>query len=133
MPYTTTGHSDNQPAYVRTRRALAVPELGGLIDDLVERREDVVRKLDFRDGLQALRRRTNGKPDDALLRQWRVEDSLRSELGLEIDRAAENASEGDILAEEYDVVGGSEGRSQGRVDGLVQVQALCRHIPGQLG
>ena len=30
--------------------ARAVPELGGLVDDLVEGREDVVRKLDFRDG-----------------------------------------------------------------------------------
>lgn len=74
MPYTTTGHSDNQPSYICTRRALTVPELGGLVDDLVECGEDVVRELDLRDGLQALRSGTNGKPNDSLLRQWRVED-----------------------------------------------------------
>ena len=42
------------------------PELGSLVHNLIKCREDVVRKLDLRNGAHALRRCPNGKPQDSL-------------------------------------------------------------------
>ena len=42
------------------------PELGSLVHNLIKGREDVVRKLDLRNGAHALRRCPNGKPQDSL-------------------------------------------------------------------
>jgi hypothetical protein len=82
MPYSSTGHPNHHPTKVGARSTLAIPELGGFIDDLIEGRKDVIGELDFHHGLCAFSSHPDGGADDALLRNGRVEDSIRAKLGL---------------------------------------------------
>jgi hypothetical protein len=113
-------HPHNQPAAVHPRRARAVPHLRRLIDQLVERRIHIVGELHLRHGTQPLRGGAHGEPDDALLRQRRVEDARAAEVAREVRRAAEHAAKGHVLAEEQHAVVGGERGAQGGVDGFVQ-------------
>lgn len=105
MANAPTGHPHYHTAQIRSRRALSVAKLGRLVDELVKRGEHIVGKLDLGNGFQPFRRSTNGKPNDPLLCQRRIEDSIRPEFRLEVDRAAEDAAKSDILSEQDDVIG----------------------------
>src|SRR5574341_422632 len=76
----------------------AVPVLGGLVHDLVDRREDEVGELDLRHGLEPVDRHPHRGPDDPALGERRVDHALGAELGLEPLRGAEDAAEpADVL------------------------------------
>jgi len=129
MPYGPTRHPNHQPARMMSCTAAAIAQLGGLVDELVEGRVDVVGELDLGDGLHALGGGADGEADDALLRQRRVEDALRPELGRQIHRGAEDAAEGDVFAEKEHALVGAEGRAEGVVDRLEEVHASRGRVP----
>lgn len=105
MPDTSAGHSDDHSSKIASGHSLSVAELASFIDDLIKCREDIIGKLDLDDWLPPFRRRTNSGPDDALLRQRGIEDSLGSKLALKPTRAAEDSSKSNILTEAKDVFG----------------------------
>ncbi len=70
----------------------AVVHQRGFVDDLVERREDVVRELDLADGAHPAQRRANTHRDDAQLRQRRIDYAVRAVLLEQAERRAEDAA-----------------------------------------
>ena len=120
MANATTGHADHHTTATHAGSRLPIPHLGRLIDQLIERGPHIVRKLDLGNGPQALCGGADRKANDALLRQRRVEDAQRAEVGGQAGRAPEHAAERDVLAEEQRGVVGGQRVPQRAVDGLVQ-------------
>src|SRR5882672_1466746 len=70
-----------------------VAELGQLVHDLIERREDEVRKLDLGDRAEAVHRHPDRRADDPGLGQGRVDDAVGPELLDQTDGRAEHPAE----------------------------------------
>jgi hypothetical protein len=84
----------------RVLAARAVPELGQLVHDLIEGREDEVAELDLRHRAQAVQGHADRGADDAGLGQRRVDHAIAAELLEEAAGGAEHAAElADVLAE----------------------------------
>mmetsp|Transcript_59143 Transcript_59143/g.183465 ORF Transcript_59143/g.183465 Transcript_59143/m.183465 type:complete len:574 (-) Transcript_59143:764-2485(-) len=96
--------------------AAAVPVLGDLIHNLVESREDVVRKLHLCDGAVACHGEANSESCDCLLRHRGIQHAVSTVLLAQADGAAEHTAEGDVLAEEHRLLVG-EGNGECLVDG----------------
>ncbi len=77
-----------------TQRKIA---LGGFVHELVKCRENVVGKLDFRDGRAAVGCDADAKARNALLAQGRVEHTAGKTLG-QVLRRAEHAAKLDVFA-----------------------------------
>merc|ERR1712072_455459 len=82
----------------------AVPELRSLVDNLVESRENIVRELDLSDGGRPDGGHADGEPDDALLTERGVEDSVLSKLLLKVHGGTEDTAETYVLSEDACVV-----------------------------
>lgn len=135
MPNTTARHPHDQAptALLRSIGASSEPRLRRLVDQLVESRVHVVRELDLGDGLHALEGGADGEPDDALLAQRRVEHPVVAKLAREVHGAAEDAAEGNVLAEEQHAGVCPQGVREGGVDGLEEVLAGRGAVPGRGG
>jgi len=103
VPDSTTGSADRQPPTVE-EPAAAVPHLGGLVDDLVKGREDVVGELHLRDGRGARSSGADPEADDALFGQRGVEDAARAEARGQARGAAEDSPKGDVFAKDQSAV-----------------------------
>jgi hypothetical protein len=68
---------------------------------LIESRENVICELNFSDGCVSCYGSPDGEPDDALLRERGVEDSVDTVLFHKTGSAAEYSSEFDILSEYF--------------------------------
>jgi len=128
MPHPATRHPDHQAPDIMPRAAGPIPQLGRLVDQLIEGRVDVVGKLDLGNGLHALGRAADGEADDALLRQRRVEDALRPELRGQVHGSPEDAAERDVFAEEKHALVPAEGGVEGVVDRLEEVHASAGRV-----
>jgi len=73
-------HPHHQASSMISCRSLTVPELGRLVDQLIESWIYVIGKLYLRDRLHALRSSADCKSDDALLTQRRVEHAFRAKI-----------------------------------------------------
>lgn len=93
------------------------------IDQLVERWIHIICKLNLCNRFHPLRSASNCKTHDSLFAQRRIEYSFWAELGSEIHAAAEDASKGDIFAENQRAFIGAEGMLEGAIDGLEEVLA----------
>lgn len=86
MADTTTGHPHNQPTTTLSSGIDTRPEprFRSLVNQLVKSRIHIIRKLYFSNGLHALKRRPNGKPDNTLLSQGRIKHPVVSKLGRQV-------------------------------------------------
>lgn len=127
MTHAPTRHTHNQPptALLASINPRAEPRFRRLIDQLIESRKHIIRKLNLGHRPEPLKRRPDRKPHDPLLAERRVEDALVAKLVCEVHAAAEDAAEGDVFAEEEHAGVAAQGVREGRVDGLEQVLA-CR-------
>jgi len=121
------GHSDHQPAAVHLVgiAAGAVPDLCGFVDELVERRVDVVCELHLGDHLAALTCGADGEADETLFAERGVEHARVGECGCEVSCAAKHSAERDVFAEDEQVGVGGERVGKGGIDGLVEVLTGC--------
>ena len=78
-----------------------VSKLGSLINNLIEGRENVIRKLHLSDGGCTRGSCTDSETGDTLLREGSVEYAIGSILGVEVHGAPENATKFDIFAEAH--------------------------------
>ncbi len=75
------GSSEGQAADIKLVAA-AISELGRFVDDLIERREDIVGKLDFRYRRHTVGSQAVGKAGNPLLGEWSIEAALTAKLFL---------------------------------------------------
>src|SRR6267378_338540 len=100
----------------------AVPQLGELVHDLIERREDEVRELDLRDRAQSVHRHPDRRTDDSRLGQRRVDHALGPELLDQTHGGAEHPTElPHVLAHHYHARIAAHLDPQGVIDGLNDV------------
>ena len=114
-------HPDHQAPHVSTGASFAIPPLGGLVNQLIKGRVDVIGELDLGHGFHALRRASNGEPHDALLAQWGIKNSLRPEFCGQVHAAAEHAAKGDIFAEDEHALVATQRVRERAVHGLEEV------------
>ena len=98
-----------------------------LVHNLVKRGEDVVCKLNLCHRRVPVGRKTNGKPDDALLRQRRVEHSRRAVAVAQIHGRAEHPTECDVLAKHCR---GRVGRLHRSGGGQTKIRAVTINVMG---
>lgn len=85
-------------SYVKNQRICTIER--DLCDsDLVECWEDVIPKLDLRDGSVTHRRETDAEPCNSLFGERCVEDSVPPELFCETHGASENSAKSDVFTE----------------------------------
>src|SRR5687768_6389667 len=85
----------------RRAAAVAVPQCGGLVDDLIEAARDEVGELHLRHRPIPAQRRADADADDGRLRDRRIDDAHLAELFEQSLRRAERAAVGaDILPED---------------------------------
>lgn len=127
-------HSHNQAAAIEgCVSASSEAHLGSLIDQLVERRVNVVGKLDLGDGSHALESDADCKAHDALLRKRSVEYPFGAEIRSEVHAAAEHSSESHVFAEQKNSVVIGKSVPKRPVHCLEKVQASALGLPDLLG
>jgi hypothetical protein len=104
----------------------AITELGHFIHDLIECGKDVIGKLYLGDGRPAHGCISHGHARDAILAQWGIKYTMRAEFVEQVLRTAKDASESDILAEDYRGVVGPHCRAHGDIDGREEIESRCR-------
>jgi len=100
MSNRSTGRAERKPATVPLVPR-PVPELGSLVNNLIERREDVVSELNLRNRSPSHRSISNSKPGNALLAERCVEDTLIPKLLAQANRTPEDSTECHVLSECY--------------------------------
>src|SRR3984893_338161 len=104
--------------------AAAVPQLGELVHDLIERREDEVGELDLRDRAQSVHRHPDRRADDSGLGQRGVDHALGPELLDQTHGGAKHPAElPHVLAHHHPARIAAHLDPQGVIDGL-------NHVPG---
>ena len=99
-----------------------------MVRDLIEGGIDEAGELDLHHRPEALRREADGKPGDAGLGEWRVEDALGTEGLEQAIGGAEHAAVGaDILAQHQHARLLRHGARQRQIDRLDEVD--LRHRP----
>ena len=112
--------SGDHPDHERDARRPAhhEPELGGLVDDLVEGDAGEVRELQLDDGPESRQRRADPAADEAALRQRRVAYPLRAEALVQPLRGPEQPAHlADVLADHDHARIGLELELEGLADG----------------
>ena len=97
VPDSRTGGSDSEAATVKFTTA-PIAHFSSLVNYLIEGGQYIVSELNFCNGKVALRRQSNREADDSLLAKRRIEDSVGSELGVQVLRAPEHSSKLHVLA-----------------------------------
>mmetsp|Transcript_20892 Transcript_20892/g.52919 ORF Transcript_20892/g.52919 Transcript_20892/m.52919 type:complete len:226 (+) Transcript_20892:373-1050(+) len=99
--------------------------LGRLVHKLVESREDVVRKLDFRNGGEAVGGEADGEARDALLRQRSVEHAVLAEPIPQPHRATEHTTKPHVLTKNNSLAVCLQRDGHCVVDRCKEVHFLC--------
>lgn len=113
--------------------AASISELGCLVDQLVEGRENVVVELDLSYGIVTLGGKTYSESGDSLLAQRGVEDSVVSVFFVKVLSAAENTSKLNVFPKDVGVLVLGHELIQGFVYGLEEVQFLGFQVGEVLG
>jgi hypothetical protein len=106
MANATARHSDDHAATALCLcvNSGAVSDFCSLVNDLIESWVDVIRELNLGDWTHALHCSANCEASDTLFGQGSIEDTVLTKLIGQIHRAAEHATESDILAEQHDTL-----------------------------